>query len=173
MLEGLGQGLMKKIMKWWRWMLLKFRSAPVLSLRDVLYRALFGAHYLTLELLSCLWANRLWKQLSSRPHVSLFSPTITFCYTHRAERKLLSYWSTPPPCSLWYNKSRVSKHWLSLSSGVNLILYGHRQNDVFTVWACAPRLTHSVKPPLFPSSIIGITRVMIIHASVQCVLPAV
>lgn len=55
----------------------------------------------------------------------------------------------------------------SLSSRVNISLYGHRQNDVCTVWACAPCLTPSVKPLLFPSSIIALTRVMIIHASVQ------
>lgn len=107
----------------------------------------------------------------------MYPCSLTFCCTHCAERKPLFYSSVLSSCSLSYNKSSVleavsKKNVLSLSSGVNIILYGHRQNDVRTVWARALRLTQSVKPLLFPSSIIGITRVLIIHASVQCVLPA-
>lgn len=104
----------------------------------------------------------------------MYTPVLTsitiwrWCALRRTE--------APTSCSLWYKPGSVSeaesKNSLSLCSGVNVILYGHRQNDVCTLWASTPRLTQSVKPLLFPSSIIGVTKVMIIHASVQCVLPA-
>lgn len=73
----------------------------ILGLRKT-YSSLFWsspAHIATFELF--VTSNRFWKQLSSRPHVSLF-----FC-THCTERKLFLYGSALSSCSLSYNKSSV------------------------------------------------------------------